>query len=86
MFIDNFFSISVNQLICLVNYVNDVQLPIFGYNHKLVNGTRVMFRIAIQRIFLIKMSSLIFFFGMSFLCVFFEERRWLEVENFVSGM
>ena len=71
MFIDNFFSISVNQLIFLVNYVNDVQLPIFGYNHKLVNGTRVMFRIAIQRIFLIKMSSLNFFLWYEFsVCVF----------------
>ena len=71
MFIDNFFSISVNQLICLVNYVNDVQLPIFGYNHKLDNVTSVIFRIAIQRIFFIKMSSLIFFLWYEFsVCVF----------------
>lgn len=71
MVINNFFSISVNQLICLVNYVNDVQLPIFGYNHKLDNVTSVIFRIAIQRIFFIKMSSLIFFLWYEFsVCVF----------------
>ena len=66
MVINNFFSISVNQLICLVNYVNDVQLPIFGYNHKLDNVTSVIFRIAIQRIF--------FFLWYEFsVCVFEEE-------------
>lgn len=71
MVINNFFSISVDQLICLVNYVNDVQLPIFGYNHKLDNVTSVIFRIAIQRIFFIKMSSLIFFLWYEFsVCVF----------------
>ena len=74
MVINNFFSISVNQLICLVNYVNDVQLPIFGYNHKLDNVTSVIFRIAIQKIFFIKMSSLIFFLWYEFsVCVFEEE-------------